>query len=442
MRFPRTLFAQTVATIAAVSLAFLIFTLAVIGYFMLVPVGKSSAEDLASLMVLSSQTWSELSPPARLRFEENLAENYQLRFGDIYQPLPAANRPLPYYFFLESALARRTGQAMRLKISEAPDGEHWFWADVPNLRGSLVRIGFPRSHITAKPPLAMILLLIVGSLATLVTAAALARYITKPLERFSVMARHIGSGDKPEPIPVSGPDELASLAHSFNEMAEQVQQLLSNRTTLLAGISHDLRTPMARIQLALEMLPDDIEPDLMAGIRGDLDQMNCLIGQFLELSRGLEKGEQQSIDIAAMLDELIGCARRGGASLSFTAGAHCQVTGNPLALRRIVVNLLDNAVRYGGDEPIVVVYQCADDAVTITITDRGPGIPADQLEAVFRPFYRLEQSRNSNTGGSGLGLSIARQLADFHHIRLELSPHETGGTRASLCIPCTPPPRD
>jgi two-component system osmolarity sensor histidine kinase EnvZ len=435
MRFPNTLFAQIVTTIAAVSLVFLIFSLTVIAYFMLVPIGKSSADDFSALMVMSAHNWSELAPASQQAFARNLTDHYQLRITDTSRALPDASRTLPYYYFLESSLSRRSGHPIRLKTSQDHDGEQWYWADIPARHGPTIRIGFPSSHITAKPPVAMIILLIVGSLATLATAATLAHVIATPLERLTRIARHIGTGKKPDPIPETGAAELATLARSFNDMAEQVQDLLRNRTTLLAGISHDLRTPMARIQLALEMLPADADPELMAGIRGDLDQMNCLVGQFLELSRGLEKGEQQPIEIGEMLTELVNCARRGGAQVGYRQHGACVVLRNPLALRRTVVNLLDNAVRYGGNSEVTVRYHCNPSATTIEIIDQGPGIPEDQLEAVFQPFYRLEQSRSTQTGGSGLGLSIARQLADANNIQLRLHSHPGEGTTALIVLP-------
>lgn len=435
MRLPNTLFAQIVTTIAAIALLFLIFSLSVIAFFMLVPIGKSSADDLAALMTMSAHNWGELPPVARARFEHRLSEHYNLRIADSAPPLADASRPLPYYFFLESALTRRCGQPMRLKSSRDEDAAQWYWADIPLPQGMTVRVGFPAAHITVKPPIAMLLLLLVGMLVTLTTAAILAHIISKPLERLSRNAKSIGTGKKPSPLPESGASELASLARSFNEMADEVEELLRNRTTLLAGISHDLRTPMARIQLALEMLPADGDPELIAGIRGDLDQMNCLVGQFLELSRGLEKGEQRPIEIGEMLDELVNCARRGGAQISYQQLHDCVVTRNPLALRRTVVNLLENAVRYSAKKPVAVSYQCDRQAATIRIADQGPGIPEDKLELVFQPFYRLEQSRSSETGGSGLGLSIARQLADANNIQIHLHSIEGRGTTAEIILP-------
>lgn len=438
---PRTLFAKTIITIAVVSAGFLLFTLGVIIMFILLPVGQRSADDLAALMVQSTETWSELPPDTKAKFERKLMQNYQLRLLTQHEQLQDAHKYLPYFFFLESALSRRSGQETRLKESRDDSGEIWYWAEIPNAMQT-IHIGVARSHVAAQPPVAMLLLLTVGSLATLLTAMALVRRLTTPLERLSQAAQGIGRGAWPEPIPESGPEELAALVRSFNNMTIQVQELLANRTTLLAGISHDLRTPLTRIQLAVEMLSPEADPSLTNGIRGDVEQMNCLIGQFLEVGRGMEQGEKQSVDIRAMLDELTHCARRGGAEIHWQAGSECSYMINPLALRRIIVNLMENAVRYGAGKPVTLSYTCEPEQVTIRILDEGPGIPPDQLEAVFRPFYRLEQSRSSTTGGSGLGLSISRQLAESNGLSLRLLGRASGGTEAVIILPRSNQRRD
>ncbi len=433
MILPKTLFARTVTMIATVSIAYLLFALTVISYFMLAPVGRQSADDLAALMVFSANEWVKTKTENRILFEQHLLKNYQLHISAGQQLDSVDFKPLPYYYFLESALKKRTGQNVQLKISQDDSGTDWYWANLI-INGANVRIGFSSSHINAQPPLVLILLLVVGGLATLATAAALVRHLTTPLESLSKNALRIGSGEEPELIPETGPEEILHLAQSFNKMAVQVKELLSNRTTLLAGISHDLRTPLARIQLSLEMLPDNADPVLVAGIRGDVNQMNCLIGQFLELSKTLEKGEQQTIDVVETLDDLVHCGKRGGANIQWQPAGTCQVTNNPMALRRIIVNLLENAVRYSDGQPVEVHYSCEQGYVKIKIMDRGPGIPADKIDAVFRPFYRLDQSRNIETGGTGLGLSIAQQLAEINHIKIQLHTREGGGTVAEITI--------
>ena len=430
---PRTLFAKTNLTIALVSIGFLFFTLSVIGYFMLVPVGQRSADDLAALMILSSETWAELPTGERPAFEQKLSRHYRLRLTPSRDSLPPAQKYLPYFFFLENALSRRTGEEIILSESRDPDGERWFWAGFQAGKEQL-RIGLPRSHVDAHPPTALLLLLSVGTLAILMTSMALVHHLTTPLARLCRAAHKIGRGIWPECLPETGPEELQTLARSFNTMTVQVQELLANRTTLLAGISHDLRTPLARIQLSLEMLPAEADPALVNGIRSDVEQMNCLIGLFLEISRGLEQGDTQTVNIGETLDDLVNCARRGGANIEWDGGPNCRYRINPLALRRIIVNLLENAVRYSNGKPVTLRYDC--EKITIQILDRGPGIPPEQREAVFRPFHRLEGSRNSETGGSGLGLSIARQLADTAGLNIDLHGRAGGGTVAVITLPC------
>jgi len=434
MIFPKTLFARTVTMIATVSVAYLLFAFSVISYFMLIPVGKQSADDLAALMVFSANQWSASSTEERVKFEYYLLKNYRLEIANNKQLNPVSFKPLPYYYFLESALESRTGHNVQLKITQDNSKTDWYWANLI-INKENVRIGFSSNHINAQPPLVLILLLVVGGFATLVTAAALVRHLTTPLEFLSQNALRIGSGKEPELIPEVGPDEMLTLAKSFNKMAVQVKELLTNRTTLLAGISHDLRTPLARIQLALEMLPSDTEPALVDGIRGDVEQMNCLIGQFLELSKTLEKGTQQNINIFEMLEDRVVCAKRGGANIQWQETQVCRVINNPMALRRIIVNLLENAVRYSEGKIVDVCHSCNEHFSTIKIMDRGPGIPANEMEAVFRPFYRLDQSRNPETGGTGLGLSIARQLAELNNIKIQLYSREGGGTIAEISIP-------
>ena len=400
---------------------------------MLVPVGKQSANDLASLMIFSATKWTETSDDKRAEFERDLFKNYQLSIvAD--QHLESVNfKPLPYYYFLESSLKLRTGQDINLKISQDENNVDWYWADL-NINNKNVRIGFSSTHINAQPPLVLILLLVVGGLATLVTAAALVQHLTTPLENLSKNALRVGSGEEPELIPETGPEEMLTLAKSFNKMAVQVKELLSNRTTLLAGISHDLRTPLTRIQLAIEMLPKEIDPVLVDGIHADVSQMSCLIGQFLELSKTLEKGQQQDIDLIKMLDDLVACARRGGGDIQWQQSMECSVVNNPMALRRIVVNLLENAVRYSEGESVEVNCMCDESYAVIEIKDRGPGIPENEIEAVFRPFYRLDKSRNIETGGTGLGLSIASQLAKINDIKIKLHARIDGGTVAEIIV--------
>jgi len=430
---PRTLFGRTLATIALVSVGFQIFTLAVIAVLLLMPLGQRSADDLAALMLKTAAEWRAAADPAA--FAERLYAEDGLVIVAPRPELPPSSSWLPYRHFLEQALEQRTGAPLTLLSSRDAEGQAWFWADLPTADGP-IRVGFSRTRIGVQPPVALILVLSVGAWVTLLTAIALVRRLTAPLERLSGAAKRLGAGDWPEPVPEQGPEELAALAASFNRMVRRVRELVANRTTLLAGISHDLRTPMTQIQLALAMLPDEGgDPELMAGIRRDLENMNRLIAQFLEISRELEGGGGETVVVGALLADLATQFGLRGTEVTGPGCSGCRHALHALALRRVVANLLENAVRYGEGAPVEITCRCDAGAVEIRVLDRGPGIPADQLEAVFRPFYRLEGSRSSTTGGSGLGLAVVRQLASANGWGLRLEPREGGGMAAVVNVP-------
>ncbi|MFN3397055.1 MAG: ATP-binding protein [Sulfurimicrobium sp.] len=427
------LFRSTAATLALALLVFQAITLSVTVFFVMQPMAKRSAEDLAALIVLSAQTWVELPPQTRPDFELELARKDNLWLFQATTPLPGHHHVfMPYLFMLESALEKRLGQPIEIKITQWE--QTWFWVEI-HTGGKLIRIGFPREHLGVNPSAALLLVLSTTIALILLSSVILARRISRPLAKLSAAAERIGQGNTPETLPETGPDELASLASAFNRMALQVQELLSNRTTLLAGISHDLRTPLARMRLAVEMLPQDADPKLIGRLLHDLEEMNRLIGEFIELSRGLEKEAARETDLTRLLQELVNDARNGGAQVEWQGQEPCMRLAGAMALRRILANLIGNAVRYGAGQPVTIECACGQGPVVIRVLDRGQGIPPDKMESVFRPFFRLESSRSSATGGSGLGLAIARQLADANGWKIELLPRQGGGTEARLTLP-------
>jgi two-component system osmolarity sensor histidine kinase EnvZ len=436
MRSSRTLFRSTASTVATTLLILQFILIAATVNYVMLPMAKRSADDLAALLVLSAQTWLELPPETRPDFELELAHKHQFVLFEDVSPLPPREGFLPYLTLLDNALSARTGETVSVKVTELETT--WFWAEF-HTGGELIRIGFPKQRLDMDPPMMLFLAIAATTLLTLFTALILARRITRPLESFTLAARRIGEGDIPESLPETGIRELSGLASTFNRMALQVRELLANRTTLLAGISHDLRTPLARMNLALEMLPDNTDPKLVARLRQDVEEMNQLIGEFLVLSRELQKGPRQPLELAALLDELVSNAKIGGASVEWHSSERLSVTADPMALRRILTNLIGNAVRYGEGTPVQITATSADNRAVISILDRGPGIPEQERENVFHPFYRLENSRSASTGGSGLGLAIARQLADANGWKIELLPRSGGGTEARVTLPLENP---
>jgi two-component system osmolarity sensor histidine kinase EnvZ len=269
---------------------------------------------------------------------------------------------------------------------------------------------------------------------SLLAALFLVSRLTVPLARAAAAARQVGAGQTPAPLPETGPSELVELARRFNRMVREVRELLDNRTTLLAGISHDLRTPMTRLRLNLELQREAPASERIDRALADLEAMNRLVSAYMELARSARPEDREVCDLAAVLAEL---ATESG--VSWKGGTPCPVTVAPLALRQVLRNLLENARRYGGAATPELLLDCAASHARIVVRDFGPGIPEAELDKVFRPFYRLEASRSAATGGSGLGLAIARQLADSQGWRLELQNRQPG-LDAVLSIDCPAAP--
>lgn len=434
---PQKYFWKILTTIGVVSIVFQLITLSTLAYFMVVPLGQRATDDLANVIVHATEAWYPLSTPMRQAFIEKMKSQHNLLMTNADAPLPVRSNILPYLYFLEKSLYRQLGQEILIKQSKDEDGEEWYWADIP-ISNSTVRFGFSRSRIGVNPPMAFFILITIGLYLTVTTAVVLTRRLTVPIEQLYQAAQAVGKGQWPEPIDINGPEELNVLVREFNRMNIQVRELLSNRTTLLAGIAHDLRTPLTQIQLAFSMLPNDGgDPKLMKSIQNDLDLINHLIGETLSISLELEEGEEKLTDIGQELGKIIKNIQTNGIDIHVSKGKPCCQLLHPLALRRILTNLLANAVRYGDSKPITVSYNCNNDEIVVQIIDQGPGIPPEYAEAVFRPFYRLEKSRGSKTGGSGLGLAIVRQLADANKWSVKLLPGPGGGTKAVLTIPCT-----
>jgi two-component system osmolarity sensor histidine kinase EnvZ len=431
---PRTLFQKTLFTIALVSLGFQVFTLTVLAWLALVPLGQRATDDLASIMTHASERWIAFPPDERQNFTKELWQKHNLVISQSAPDLPESTSLLPYLIFLEQALVRHQGQEIKLKSSRDRSGNEWFWADLP-VSGESVRIGFTRSRIGVQPPMALVILLVAGMCLTFATAIILTRRLTIPVERLYQAACFVGKGCWSEPIREEGPTELVALTQAFNRMNHQIKELLANRTSLLAGIVHDLRTPLTQVQLALAMLPDNGgNPPMMASIREDLEAINQLISKSLSVSLELVHEEVEMTDITDLVDKIVANARRTGAVVRWNPGDPCHKQLRPLALSRILVNLLENAIRYGGGKPVEVGCECGADAVSIQIIDYGFGIPENEKDAVFRPFYRLEKPRSSSSGGSGLGLSIVHQLADANGWNVALLNHARGGICAILSI--------
>ena len=418
--------------LAGVFIVFELLMAATVVWFLMVPVARRSADDLAGLILLSAQTWNELPPETRPDFERELAQRHLLVLRAEAPRAGADELHSPYVQILETALAERTGRLRHLS-RETIDGKTWYWIALPSGENTIA-VGFSESRVGAQPVRTLLISAIIGLILALLAAIWLAQRTVEPLARLEKAVADVGRGDVPELLPETGPRELAHLARRFNEMASQVRELLAARTTLLAGVSHDLRTPLARMRLALALLEEKPTPKLIARLENDIGEMDRLIGQILDLARGIEREPAIEIDLPAVLTDIAAGAPdgRGRARVPPQPG---ELLAPPSALRRVIGNLLDNALRYGGDQPVELVVEQAGKTVRIGVLDRGPGIPAEQMSAVFQPFHRVEMSRSPATGGAGLGLAIVRQLADTHGWQVDIGPRMDGGLEAWLTLP-------
>jgi two-component system osmolarity sensor histidine kinase EnvZ len=431
---PRTLFGRIVLVIAMVSIAFQAFAIMVVTQFALVPLGRQATDDFGALMVDAARAWQAADRSERPPLQQRLLRVHRLRVQEPAGEVADFMHVLPYWHLLEAALSARSGQRITLRQTEAADGQTWIWADLPAGQDK-VRVGFAADRVAVQPSLALLLVLVVGAVVTVLTAAVMARWLIKPLARLATATQPIGQGRRPAPLPETGPAELAVLAREFNRMGAQVEELLANRTTLLAGISHDLRSPLARLRLALGMMSEKLDPDLLQRMLHDVDAMNELIARCLDVGRDFSERESVDLDLCELLHEVAAEHGHAGVEVRGHRGPECRMRVRPLALKRILSNLVDNATRYGAGRPVDIEYAVAAGQVEICVLDRGPGIPESEREAVFRPFHRLEASRSSRTGGSGLGLAIVRQIAGSNGWTVDLRPRPGGGTAACVRLP-------
>jgi two-component system osmolarity sensor histidine kinase EnvZ len=261
----------------------------------------------------------------------------------------------------------------------------------------------------------------------------LAARINRPLNLLVKAANRLRNGEQPEKLPEDSVTELREVSSTFNKMADSLAELDAERTLILAGVSHDIRTPLARLRLAVEMLPDQDCGYLKHGMVEDIADMDNIINQFLDFVRGAEGEHIQMVDINTLLQALHDRQARAGRDLVIQLAPTYSVPIKPLAMQRLLDNLVGNAYAYGGGQ-VRVASRIEADNIVISVFDNGPGIPETHLKKILRPFERLDKAR-SNVGGSGLGLAIAERIAKLHQGTLELINRPEGGLEARLSIP-------
>ena len=258
----------------------------------------------------------------------------------------------------------------------------------------------------------------------------MARRLTRPIRVFAEAAERLGADPDAEPLRPSGPSEVRTAIAAFNDMQTKLRDHIRRRTQTVAAIAHDLRTPLTRLRFRAEQAPDTLR-DRMAA---DVEEMDALIAQAMAYVRGeAAPDRRETLNLTTLTADCAAGFSDTGEPVSFTGGPALTVQGDPAALRRALANLIGNAVKYGG---VARVRNGVEDGrALVLVEDDGPGLPADDLESVFEPFARGERSRNRETGGAGLGLTVARQVARALGGDVVLIPRSEGGLAARLTLP-------
>jgi signal transduction histidine kinase len=265
-----------------------------------------------------------------------------------------------------------------------------------------------------------------------VLAYQVARMSMKPVRRLARAATELGNDLNRPPMHEKGASEIVQAAKAFNAMQSRIKQHVQQRTHMLAAITHDLQTPLTRLRLRLEKVDDN---DLRDKLIDDLSAMQAMVKEGLELARSMDSNEpMKPLDLDSLLDSVCADAADAGQQVSFSGQPGVTVMARPLALRRCLINLIDNAVKYGQYAKVTLERDTGSRQVQIKVCDGGTGIPADQLDKVFEPFYRIETSRSRDTGGTGLGLTIAQNIARQHGGMLQLANLAGGGLEAKLTL--------
>jgi two-component system osmolarity sensor histidine kinase EnvZ len=279
--------------------------------------------------------------------------------------------------------------------------------------------------------------LIAGILGFAVALLALiaVRRETKPLSDLAVAVERFGTAIEPQPISERGAPDVRALIHAVNAMQSRIAELIKSRTLVLGAISHDLRTYVTRLRLRLELLPDS---EQRRKASTDLDGMQSLMDDALAFARAsFGNGSEETVDLARIARNECELRVAQGKPVTFTAAeSPLPVCGSPAGLARVTANLIDNAVAYGGGAEVSL--RATADGVELRVEDRGPGIPSGERGKVFDPFYRLDPSRNRESGGAGLGLTIVRQIVESHHGTVTIEDRSGGGTRLRVHLPPAP----
>jgi two-component system osmolarity sensor histidine kinase EnvZ len=385
------------------------------------------AADIAMLVALEDNSQGPDREHLRALAARQL--NYRIRF------LPGQNLP-PHQGRLTSNIEIALNDILEQRIGGDRDFSATRTGDNFEIRvdvhDGVLAVLVPRDRVTVSKPDIFILWMVGSALILMGIAIIFLRNQVRPIERLARAADSFGKGRAVPDFKPYGATEVRRAAQAFITMRERIERHITQRTEMLAGVSHDIKTPLTRLKLALAMMPDDADT---APMRADLAEMEHMLDEYLAFARGEGGEESENTDLSELVRDTANAAARARQRDGVTVETpdHVMVSVKRAGLRRVLTNLVDNALKHGAR---VAVHLTQDERlVEIAVEDDGPGIPQTRHEEAFRPFHRLDEGRNLQSGGSGLGLAIARDIARAHGGDIVLAKSELGGLKATIRLP-------
>jgi two-component system osmolarity sensor histidine kinase EnvZ len=404
------------------------------------PQVQQTAELVVSVVTITKAALTHSAPELRRELLFELVSNEGIRVMTL-EPDDKVEPPPSTAFMPEIEAIVREKLGKDTRFSRRVNDVAGFWISF-DIDGDKYWLMLERERLGALTRVQWLGWATVVGMLSLLGAALISSLINLPLARLTAAARAIAQGQRPTPLPEKGSKEIIEANRSFNQMVEDLAQVEKDRAVILAGISHDLRTPLARMQLEVEMA--SLPVDAREGMQSDIAQMDAIIGQFLDYARPTEAATFVSIDLSGMLHD---CAREAGRMPNVVVGTDIEpnvhVTGNETDLKRVINNIIENARRYGktpGSEITQVDIGCRVKSTAhgrravIEIADHGVGVPADQINQLLKPFTRLDSARGQ-ANGAGLGLAIVERVVSRHNAELDVRNRDQGGLLVRIALP-------
>ena len=405
--------------------------------FALVLVERGMASRGMMVSYLASDVASSVAMLERLPVEERASWLPRLARRNYHLSLEPAGEGRASQSALAVPIVQEVGRVLRREVRATDAADGTVRVGMLLADGTSVTIHLVEPKLTVSPWAWAVLAAQLALIAGLCWLAV--RLVTQPLRQLADAANQLQPAGVGAPMPVDGPREVAQAAVAFNAMQARIRDHLTERMQILAAVSHDLQTPITRLRLRADLLDD---ATLRDKLHGDLAEMQALVEEGISYARTAHAAQEgpRDLELGAFLDSVVYDYTDACQAVQLLAGATGNLQSRPKALRRLLCNLVDNALKFAGAAEVAASRDAAG-GWTIQVLDRGPGIPADQLQAALQPFQRLERSRSRATGGTGLGLAIASQLAQALGGRLVLGAREGGGLEARVELAPAPTQR-